>query len=441
MAVFFSDYFDVKPDSLKEYNALNISLVSDLPLFLDPFLLFESKDGKYDYLKDEVINYFSMLNDINTPVNLCRFPEVPNNWLGFCVYGCMGKGLSLSFALNLKENIHHMFSDDFIHIGKLSLIKANLGTDNISDMIVNILKGFFLEYTEKYAKKYLLNSDKAKNISVKNAVFNYGKKRWEDKEYYLPYISKENSESFIILTPKDLLSKNKAWINRESMVADFDDIVDSLSNEQLRLKLRQLEIKYLPVNQDDCTAEERKIAKNKAIDDCREFIKLYIEFKIDNKRDAFNEIGKVIDNIEIQYINNINDVVSELKKTTDFYNTNDVEEKVDILKTFIENGYIKSLAREIDKSEGNKGNIERLFNLIWLHETPVDNLPNKFKLPFNIILPTSLNNAIKREEKEIGEKRNLVICYSNKHLLNVNSQLSKTKVKYRFEVINCSLFQ
>ena len=39
LKIFFSDFFDVKPEALKSYGAFNISLVNDLPLFIDPFLL------------------------------------------------------------------------------------------------------------------------------------------------------------------------------------------------------------------------------------------------------------------------------------------------------------------------------------------------------------------------------------------------------------------
>lgn len=39
---YFSDYFGVSPQRLQTYGAFNISLIADLPLFIDPFLLFNS---------------------------------------------------------------------------------------------------------------------------------------------------------------------------------------------------------------------------------------------------------------------------------------------------------------------------------------------------------------------------------------------------------------
>lgn len=40
MNVYFSDWFDVDPAALEEYGAFNVSLINDLPLFIDPFFLF-----------------------------------------------------------------------------------------------------------------------------------------------------------------------------------------------------------------------------------------------------------------------------------------------------------------------------------------------------------------------------------------------------------------
>ena len=41
--VYFSDIFGIDEQILEKYGAFNISLVNDLPLFIDPFLLYASK--------------------------------------------------------------------------------------------------------------------------------------------------------------------------------------------------------------------------------------------------------------------------------------------------------------------------------------------------------------------------------------------------------------
>ena len=44
MATFLSDYLGVDQEKFDEYGALNISIINDLPLFIDPFLLFYSEN-------------------------------------------------------------------------------------------------------------------------------------------------------------------------------------------------------------------------------------------------------------------------------------------------------------------------------------------------------------------------------------------------------------
>ena len=41
--IYFSDVFEVPPESLEEYGAFNISLITDLPLFIDPFSLVQQR--------------------------------------------------------------------------------------------------------------------------------------------------------------------------------------------------------------------------------------------------------------------------------------------------------------------------------------------------------------------------------------------------------------
>ena len=44
MASFFTGYFDVDEEVLEGYGAFNLSLITDPPLFIDPFLKFNSKN-------------------------------------------------------------------------------------------------------------------------------------------------------------------------------------------------------------------------------------------------------------------------------------------------------------------------------------------------------------------------------------------------------------
>ena len=61
--VYFSDFFEVDEDIIEEYGAINISLINDLPLFIDPFLLFNSENPDFQKIHKEMIDYLLFLQD------------------------------------------------------------------------------------------------------------------------------------------------------------------------------------------------------------------------------------------------------------------------------------------------------------------------------------------------------------------------------------------
>jgi hypothetical protein len=152
MDTYFSDYFGVSPKAIRQYGAFDISLVSDLPLFVDPFLMFNSRKRVYHKLHDQIIEYLRFLKDksLTTPMtpglidSWYRFPEVKQIWLGFSAEGNRGSGLGKHFAIALHENLQKVFSDFGTesvtrgsHLEKLCLIKDHVGRDNISDFTTN----------------------------------------------------------------------------------------------------------------------------------------------------------------------------------------------------------------------------------------------------------------------------------------------------------------
>jgi hypothetical protein len=61
--IYFSDVFSVPPEVLDEYGAFNVALVNDLPLFVDPFLLYDSQNPVFRELHDGIITYLCFLRD------------------------------------------------------------------------------------------------------------------------------------------------------------------------------------------------------------------------------------------------------------------------------------------------------------------------------------------------------------------------------------------
>jgi len=113
----FSDYFEVDNKLIENYGAFDISLVSDLPLFIDPFLLFNSNKEEYQVLHDGIIDYLHFLKEKSannlTDTGLIsawyKFPEVYQNWFGFSINGNKGRGLGNNFAVALNNNFYKLF--------------------------------------------------------------------------------------------------------------------------------------------------------------------------------------------------------------------------------------------------------------------------------------------------------------------------------------------
>lgn len=61
--MFFSEIFQIERDALDAHGAMDVSLVTDLPLFVDPFLLYCSPKKQYNDLHLSMIEYLCFLKD------------------------------------------------------------------------------------------------------------------------------------------------------------------------------------------------------------------------------------------------------------------------------------------------------------------------------------------------------------------------------------------
>ncbi len=164
------------------------------------------------------------------------FPEVKQNWLGFSLHGNGGSGLGKDFADALNVNLQKLFSDfgretitKSSHIEKVCLVRSGVGRDMISDFTTNLLKDFICRYTEKFAVDHI-DPSLRKQVTVNKALFNYESENWERGTYDLPY----GNGDFVLLTPKDILTRDENWINRTDMIRDFEKIPVAIPDAELR---------------------------------------------------------------------------------------------------------------------------------------------------------------------------------------------------------------
>lgn len=176
--MFFSEYYGIDSSVVENYGAVDISFVCDIPLFTDPMLIFNSEKEEYKKLHEGIIKYFHFLYQkacdglSNKELKAWfEFNEVPNNWLGYSMSGNKGAALGKQYARFLYKNIRFATNTNNItksnHIEKIMLLYEGSGKDKISDLTVNLIKGFLCSYTEED------HNHSANIFTTKNGVQKY----------------------------------------------------------------------------------------------------------------------------------------------------------------------------------------------------------------------------------------------------------------------------
>lgn len=466
--IYFSDVFDIDPEIVEEYGAFNVALVNDLPLFVDPFLLYDSKNPVYRALHDGIIKYLCFLRDRAiadelTPGSITQwlyFREIKQNWLGFSKSGNDGTGLGRKFAEALARNLTSAFRNfggetisNGSHLEKLGLLDGGVGRDHLSDFTTNLIKEFLLEYTQTFALQYLIAGQR-KRVNVPRVKFNYVTRRWTAAYYELPVVNGD----YVLLTPKEILTRDDAWINQSDMLNRFEEICIALPDDVLRIQAS--EHFYQQINEHSTKDDERSAAL-RTIEKFHAILDHYIRWKEDHGEDAHRQSNEKVRETELQFIENIKMLVGDYLVGSQFYElgTSYAEslERVKFLKHVIEDkdGYRifyingKPVQREQD--------LQLMFKLTWFRTEydvnsevnngrgPVDAKVSKgkqnanlveFKLAKNTGLEKNLRNQVKIYERASDTDKSIkVIMHFNDRELDKVTRILKELELYEREDI------
>ncbi len=460
--IYFSDVFGVAPRILERYGAFNLSLVNDLPLFIDPFLLFNSRKPKYRKLHDEIIAYLSFLRDQSAAGTVgdgllrawYTFKEVHQNWFGFSRAGNRGSGLGLDFARALHRNLETVFSSfgneqitRSSHLEKLSLIGSGVGRDHISDFTTNLIKAFLLDYTQSFAMKYI-DSSLRRTFGVEKVVFNYGTQSWESRRFDLPAFKGE----FVILTPRELLTRDETWINRPDLISRFDEIAAALPNQSLRALVSNHIRRQLTKRSKQKEINE---ARARTIQEFPQLIEYYIKDKEDHGDRALAVSEERVESSEQFYIAQLRPVVALLNKAG-FYSIqgttyDEAHERVKYLKDNIEHKGGHRVFYINGEPVRREEDVQRLFRLVWFGTRsdvsrevndgrgPVDFKISRgaddktvveFKLASNSQLKRNLERQVEIYQKASDARRALkvIVYFSAEEFRNVQRVLKDLKL-------------
>jgi len=428
--MFFSEKFNVNKKVIEDFGTVDISLVCDIPFFVDPMLIFYSEKEEYKKLHNNIIKYFYFLKtkakqDLSDK-DISRFfyfNEIPNNWFGYSLAGNKGKALGNDYANFLYNNIEFALDTHGVskgqHIEKVMLLEKHSGKDKISDLTVNLIKYFLCEYTQDFAKKYI-DPALCKIVSVKKSYFNYDTEKFVSSKFFLPYIVNKNGKTeYILLTPFDILREDEPSINRKNFYGSYGRIRDSIENNELRFIVSSYianEVKKYEDTQKQNRRgiKERKVRKieekafQEIVNEYPILYDYYIKLQEENteaiKTQCTIEFNKQTQKFILAAYKIISIFVQYNSEFHKSYVSEEYKEKVFALKYIIEecNGY-KNLYSD-GKPITRENDLRRLFRFVW------SGINNKFEddLKINILFKLTNKAALNRmfEKVKIYEINN-----------------------------------
>lgn len=333
-------------------------------------------------------------------------------------------------------------------------MKLGVGKDNISDFTCNLIKDFLLTYTQNFALQYIPH-DLLRTINVDRVYFDYTLERWMPKEFTLPFYG----DDYVILTPRDILTKDDPWINSKDLRGNFESICNAIENDQLRFEIFNYFRKHLPAlkEKEKHTYKELARATIAVIREYPIIINYYIKSKEENKEGAKNISQQKVSEVQTVFVENVQQLVETLSRTTDFYNytsSGSYEEaykRIEYLKKVIEENDGYRLFYYRGEPIKREEYLQIIYRLTWYATSydinrevnngrgPVDYTVSRgakdktlveFKLASNSKLKQNLANQVKiYEEANSTDSSIKVILYFNQdELIKVHSILKELKL-------------
>ena len=216
-----NDYYDL-PFTQEEVDFAIPFLDEDIPLFLDPFLLWKSPSQQDNSLHTTIINSFNHLGFLLNEGKEKQAIEILIKLSECCEVGLGNsrtrKGLRIGESvakniLSLFNDIPQISKSGFIHFEEIQLFVDQISKDRISDFACNFVKSFLIDFTIEQCEKYNIPIEK-----TEIELYDYKKNDFIEEENYLP----QNPETGdpIILVPKRWL-RRISWINYEDYLNSY----------------------------------------------------------------------------------------------------------------------------------------------------------------------------------------------------------------------------
>jgi hypothetical protein len=300
------------------------------------------------------------------------FPEVKQTWIGFSMDGNSGRGLGVDFAKNLHRGLQTIFKDfgketitKSSHLEKLCLISHKVGRDKISDFTTNFAKKYLLDYTAAFASENM-DASQCRIFIVPKVEFNYETMTWMSKECYLPCFDND----YVLLTPRDLLTRDDTFINRSDMIGNLQNIAPSVEDATIRFALNNYFREVLPKKKKEMSKTEKDRAAADLISEYPEIIDYYIKHKELNEEDATSISKEAVREVKQLFNTQLRELAELLHSRTDFYKEKadsyeEAYKRVMFLKSAIEDMDCYRIFYIDGKPLRRESDLQIMYRLVW----------------------------------------------------------------------------
>lgn len=194
-------------------------LDEDLPLCVDPFLLWKSPSQQDNALHLSLVNSFNYLGYLannkkddeatDILINLSECNEVGFGFSGTRKGARIGQ-MTANHIISLFKNIPEIKSNGFTHFEEIQLYVDQISKDRISDITCCLLKSFLIDYTIDQCKKYSIPVE----AIVIQDVF--------DQKKYVIIPNEKVTLPVNVETKAPILLVPKRWLRRAPWISSDD---------------------------------------------------------------------------------------------------------------------------------------------------------------------------------------------------------------------------
>ncbi len=190
-------------------------LREDLPLYLDPFLLWKSEDQQYQQLHADLLGFVEevrrhavggrvsraavLLSEVNEPVEL---------GLGYAAGSKQGSALgpgSIDGIIRTFKQVPQLQTAGLDHLEILALLVSGIAEDRISDLTASVIKRWLAEFTYRRCQQWNIPTTRYRLTGWDPVALD-----WRPFDAQLPYNPADASP--VLLAPLNLL-RRLPWIN------------------------------------------------------------------------------------------------------------------------------------------------------------------------------------------------------------------------------------